>query len=103
MGLGPQDRRKWPSSKGLEVGVGRRCLVRGDESSVIGVTDGRRGKQKQWGKHGRLARLDFIAFEVRRLRKFLSMRMIKSYVLGMETSVVWRVNWERERVAVGWT
>lgn len=80
MGLGPQDRRKWPSSKGLEVGVGRRCLVRGDESSTVGVTDGRSGKQMPWGKHGRLGKLDFIAFEVRRFRRFLSKRMIKSYL-----------------------
>ena len=37
-GKGPSGRAP-SSSKGLEVGVDRRCLATGDESSVVGVKD----------------------------------------------------------------
>lgn len=80
VGLGPQDRRKRPSRQRQQLkqrpggGSGRRCSVRGDESSVIVVKDIRR---QQWGKHAMLGKWDFIAFEMGGLRRFLSMRINK--------------------------
>lgn len=76
MGLGPQDRRKGPlgrgnsSSKGWEVGVGRRSLVRGMESSVVAVTGVRR-HARQPGAVGLYKPLK---------SKFLNMGMMQSAV-----------------------
>lgn len=65
--------------------------MRGDESSVIVVKDIRR---QPWGKHTTLGRWDFIAFEMGHLRRFLSMRIIRSgRCFGNENQCeVWRVN-----------
>ena len=95
VGLGLQDRRKRPWRQRSQLkhrfGGGRRCL---DRRTLGG---------RQGGQRGRLGSWHFIDFAMGRLRRFLSLQMIRSDLcFGKENQCqAWKVNWHKERQAAG--